>query len=93
MWCFICKQLKNRIFKHRNHIGRNTSQISVITDHRACFSYEFDWVNIRVLDKKAHYNKRLISEMLHIKRQSNGLNLQKDTELLDPIYFDIINSL
>jgi len=44
-----------------------------------------------ILDEKAHFNKRLISEMIHIKKQSKNLNLQKDTELLDPIYSGIID--
>jgi len=28
--------------------------------------------------------------MIYIKKQQRGLNAQKDTELLDPIYSDII---
>jgi len=44
-----------------------------------------------IFDQEIHFNKRLISEMIYIKKQSKGLNLQKDIELLDPIYFDIID--
>jgi len=29
--------------------------------------------------------------MIHIKKQSTGLNLQKNTKLLDPIYSDIMS--
>jgi len=82
--------LKSRIDEHRSHIRRNTSQTSVITEHRVNLLHDFDWENVEVLDEEAHYNKRLISEMIFIKKQSNGLNLHRDTELLDPIYFDII---
>jgi len=43
------------------------------------------------LDEETHFNKRLISsEMIYIKKQSTDLNLQKDTELFDPIYLDIM---
>jgi len=35
--------------------------------------------------------KRLISEMIHIKEQKNGLNYMSDIELLDECYFDILN--
>jgi len=31
--------------------------------------------------------------MLYIKEQSNGINAQTDTELLDESYFDILNLL
>jgi len=43
-----------------------------------------------ILDQEAQFNKRLISEMIYIKKQSKGLNLQENKELLEPIYFDII---
>jgi len=35
----------------------------------------FDWENVDILDRKRFFSKRLISEMLHIKRQNNSLNL------------------
>jgi len=35
--------------------------------------------------------KRLISEMLHIKKQTNSLNFQTDTEDLHVAYLLIIN--
>jgi len=38
-----------------------------------------------------NFHKRLISEMIHIKKQKNGLNRMSDTELLDECYFDILN--
>ena len=31
--------------------------------------------------------------MLHIKEQNNGLNSNKDTELLNEAYFDILEKL
>jgi len=34
--------LKHRIEEHKNHIKRNTTQTSVITEHRLKFSHEFD---------------------------------------------------
>jgi len=45
---------------------------------------------IEILDEEIHYNKRIISEMVHIKKQSYSLNLQRNTDSLDSIYFDII---
>jgi len=45
---------------------------------------------VRVLDEETNYKKRLISEMIHIKKQKHGLNSQNDTELLDPLYHDLV---
>jgi len=81
----IERTLSTRVGEHRNHIRRNSTQFSVITDHRLRSQHEFDWDNVRVLDQESNYNKRLISEMIHIKKQKQGLKAQTDTALLDPI--------
>jgi len=82
--------LKHRIEEHKSHIRRNTIQTSVITEHRLKHSHDFDWENVEILDEEVYFNRRLISEMIYIKKQHKALNLQKDTELLDPIYSNII---
>lgn len=64
---------------------------SVISEHILNKQHTFDWNNVKILDSEINYHKRLISEMLHIKEQKNGLNLNKDTELLSESYFDILD--
>jgi len=80
------------VSEHRSHLRRNPAQNSVITDHRLKFKHDFDWDKIKVLDKETNYNKRLISEMIFIKKQIHGLNAQTDTVLLDAIYNDLLSS-
>ncbi|KAL6433579.1 hypothetical protein ACFW04_006577 [Cataglyphis niger] len=70
-----CDNCDASIKKHRNYIRRNTPSHSVITDHRLRHNHEFKWNNVKILDIELIYNKRLISEMLFIKRQNNSLNL------------------
>ena len=84
--------LKTRVKEHRSHINRNTTQRSVITDHRLT-NHEFDWDNVEILDTEPYLNKRLVSEMLFIRRQENGLNRQEDTECLNQAYISIIERL
>ncbi|XP_029674258.1 uncharacterized protein LOC115242254 [Formica exsecta] len=86
------RSLKTRINEHRNHITRNTSQLSVITDHRL-MNHEFDWENVEILDEESILNKRLISEMLFIRHQKNSLNRQTDTEYLHHAYTLIVENL
>jgi len=57
------------------------------------YNHSFDWKDVRILDSEANYNKQLISEMLHIKEQSNGINLMKDTEFLDESYYCLLDTL
>jgi len=54
------RTLKTRISEHQNHINRNTTTQSVITEHRLNFLHEFE---------ERFLSKRLISEMIHIKHQ------------------------
>ena len=78
--------------EHKKHINRNSTQKSVITDHRLN-DHEFDWDNIEILDEEPILKKRLLSEMIFIKRQKNSLNLQTDTECLDSGFVDIVEGL
>jgi len=39
---------------------------------------------------KGIYYKRMVSEMIHMKYQNNGINLQTDTESLNRIYFSCL---
>lgn len=67
----------------------NTIYASILPDTRSLsehiknFNHEFDWENVKVLDVEHNYQKRLISEMIHIKSQKLSINVQKDTELLN----------
>jgi len=87
------RQVKTRISEHRNHINRNTTTQSVITEHRLQFKHDFDWENVEILDSERFLGKRLISEMMFIKRQKNSINLQSDTEYLDEAYISILKKL
>ncbi|KYN30038.1 hypothetical protein ALC57_00481 [Trachymyrmex cornetzi] len=88
-----CRQLKSRITEHKNHIRWNTSARSVITEHRLQEGHDFDWDSVAILDEEPHYRKRLISEMIFIRRQTHGLNLQMDIEGLPKAYLPIIDKL
>lgn len=76
------KNLYSQISEHKNHIRRNWTQHSVITDHRVEFSHDFDWDNVRILNEEYSYSKRLVSQMLYMKKQKTSLNLQSDIDFL-----------
>ena len=85
------RKLKTRIAEHRNHIKYNTSARSVITEHRRQLDHEFKWEEVEILDEEPSYRRRLVSEMINIRKQKNGINLQTDTEGLHKAYIPIIN--
>lgn len=87
------RQLSTRIKEHKCNIKLDVSKHNVITEHILQNNHSFDWENARILDKESNYNKRLISEMINIKKQEKGINHNRDTEMLDTSYFDIIKKL
>jgi len=84
------RQLKTRISEHRSDINKKTGIPSVISNHRLTMGHEFDWNNVLILDKERFYKKRLISEMVFIKKQKVTINKQSDTELLSADYFPFL---
>lgn len=87
------RQLKTRLKEHMNNFKLDQSKHSVITEHMLNFNHSFNWDNVKILDSECNFHKRLISEMLHIKEQKNGINSNKDTEMLDCAYFNILDEL
>jgi len=87
------RQLKTRIKEHKSNIKLDPNKISVISEHINSFNHSFNWDNIKILDVEHNYFKRLTSEIIHIKEQKTGINLQTDSELLNEEYTTILSKL
>jgi len=87
------RQLGTRIHKHIKDINKKSGVLSVISDHRLDYDHDMNWNEVEIVDTEPSYGKRLISEMINIKKQLHGLNKQSDTELLSDIYLPIIELL
>ncbi|EZA57991.1 hypothetical protein X777_01999, partial [Ooceraea biroi] len=81
------RRLGTRVKEHKNDINKRSGSPSVISAHRLEFGHEFEWKKVQVLDEETSYRKRLISEMVNIKKQNKPLNLQSDTLALPEEYF------
>ena len=83
------RKLKTRIKEHKADIRKSTSEMS-ISRHQLNEMHELDWDNIRILDTEQSLMKRRISEMIHIKSQTSGINKQSDTEGLPDVYLPLL---
>jgi len=83
------RYLKTRINEHIKNIKAEDSKLSVVSKHTLECNHSFDWENVRILDFEQNYHKRMISEMIHIKTQKNGIN-SVDIECLDSSYFNLL---
>jgi len=86
------RRLITRIREHKKDINKKSGTRSVISSHRMQ-DHEFDWAGVHILDNEPSWYKRIISEIMHIKMQPNGLNKQSDTEMLSDSYYPIIQHL
>jgi len=87
------RQLGTRLKEHKSDIKKKSGNLSVVSKHILENNHEMDWSEVAILDKEPSYAKRIISEMIYIKRQHRGINKQSDTELLSDTYLPIINIL
>jgi len=84
------RQLKTRIKEHKQDLFKKTGTFSVVSEHRMKYGHDFDWEEVKVLDIENNYYKRIISEMIHIKRHNNNINKQTDTDLFPDTYIPIV---
>jgi len=87
------RKVRTRINEHIKNIKVDESKHSVITKHILDFNHTFDWHNFKIMDFETNYYKRLISEMLYIKTQDNGLNSVEDIDCLDSSYFNLLTKI
>jgi len=84
------RRLNTRIREHLNDIKKSTGTHSVVSDHRMELNHDFNWNEVRILDKKPSWKKRIVSEMIHIKKQRCDINKHSDTEFLPENYLPIM---
>ena len=77
--------------EHESNIRSINKNLSVISEHRIDNNHDFYWKNVKILDKEPNYFKRLVSEMIHIKKEDKTINKQTDTTNLNAIYDKCIN--
>jgi len=87
------RQLGTRVKEHMSDIKKKNGVLSVVSNHKLENNHEMKWSEVAILDIEPSYTKRIISEMIYIKKQIKGLNKQSDTDLLPDTYLPIIDTL
>ena len=82
------RNLKTRIDEHQKH----KNQDSVVSLHEREKLHEFNWNDVKILDREINYNKRLVSEMIHIKSDFHSINKKEDILNLNSVYFSLIKN-
>lgn len=81
------RYLKKRLKEHRDNTNVAPTDVNAIKEHMITYSHDFDWNNIKILNKEDNHRKRLIAEMAHIKKHNKyTINRQQDTQEWNTIY-------
>jgi len=70
-------------------INKKSGSPSLISNYRLDSNHKINWNKILIVAEKLSYNKRIVSEMVYIKKQQQVLKKQSDTELLLDVYQSI----
>jgi len=70
------RQLRIRINEHNFDIRKKNGSLSIISEHRLNQN-DFEWDNVKIIDNEPSYRKRLISEMIYIKKTTTGIEQTK----------------
>ncbi|KAI4465283.1 phosphatidylinositol-glycan biosynthesis class f protein-related [Holotrichia oblita] len=74
--CYIgqTKQyLKKRIYNHQYTVTHNVTAETALSKHSKDRRHNFDFQNTKILKKENNYKKRLIYEMIYIKKDENAV--------------------
>lgn len=90
------RYFKTRICEHqrsiRPHVLVNTTSKTALAEHFEKFQHPFDFENTEILARQQNYKKRLLSEMIQIRKHPNHINKKQDVDNLSNAYFSLINS-
>ncbi|KAI4468002.1 hypothetical protein MML48_2g00000902 [Holotrichia oblita] len=93
--CYIgqTKQyLKKRIYDHQYTVTHNVTAETALSKHSKDRRHNFDFQNTKILKKENNYKKRLIYEMIYIKKDENAVNFRTDIDNLSVIYNNLIHA-
>ncbi|KYQ46730.1 hypothetical protein ALC60_14251 [Trachymyrmex zeteki] len=85
------RKAKTRIKEHKVNINKSKDSLTVLSQHQIDCGHKINWDDIQVLDIEPFFQKRIMSEMIFIKKQIDGLNKQNDTEKLPETYFPLLS--
>lgn len=91
------RYLKTRITEHERSVRpvnfASTSNKTALAEHTFGNLHRFDFSSTEIIGYQPNYKKRLVSEMINIKKQKNSINKKQDTDDLSTSYYNLINML
>lgn len=85
-----CQTLCKRIYQHKNAIATVDSDHSALAKHAIETKHVPLWDESEIIDRESNLKRRLVLEMIHIRKTTDCLNKQLDSVMLSTAYDNII---
>lgn len=82
--------LENRLKAHKNSVANKNKEKTALKKHVEDTKHTFDFENVKILKKEVNEKKRLVLEMIEIKKDKNTINDRRDIEDLDKCYHNLL---
>lgn len=84
------QKLKKRMYQHKYNARIKNIDHSAITEHAVTLNHEPKWDDVEILEFEYNKKKRCVLEMIHIRKNPNCINKQKESKFLSTAYNNII---
>lgn len=85
--------LSKRISSHKSNIKFKSIHSTALAKHVLEENHKIDFENPEILDTESNFNKRLISEMMYISKNSRAMNHKTDIQSLSLLYENLITQI
>lgn len=87
------RYLRTRLLEHQRSVRPQnllqSKQKTALAEHSETLVHTFDFTNTKIIGKQQNLKKRLIHEMIAIKKEVHHVNKKEDIEGLNSCYFNI----
>lgn len=89
------RYMKQRIYEHKNDCKNYLTKQNptALVEHKINTGHSFDFENVSIIGRQNNYRKRLLHEMIAIKKEKRSVNKRTDIENLNTAYFNIIDRM
>lgn len=84
------QKLKKRMYQHKYNAKIKNVDHSAITEHVVLHNHIPKWDEVEILDFEYNKKKRLVLEMIHIRKNPTCINKQKESVYLSTAYNNVI---
>ncbi|CAG9759857.1 unnamed protein product [Ceutorhynchus assimilis] len=71
----------------------NTNNKTALAEHFEVEQHAFDFDNVAILGKQINYKKRLLNEMIEIRKHPYNINKKQDVEGLSMVYHNLLKTI